>query len=186
MNQQQLQSDLSYVRDVVQRSDRVKSPHSIYYFWAVVSLVGFAIVDYAPQQAGLFWAIAGPGGWLLSALLGRAHARKTGALNRRLGLRYGAHWAGLLGAIFLLMFGVAQGAWSVDSAAHLILLVLALTYFLAGLHLDRALMWVSLILAGGYLALFYVTGPVWTITGIAVAIGLVLTPWLEGREDARQ
>ena len=183
MNRQQLESDLSYVRKVVQRSERAKSPPSIYYFWAVVSLLGFAIVDYSPQYAGTYWMIAGPGGWIVSALLARAWCRKTGEVNRKIGMRYGMHWAGLLGAIFLLMFGAAQGAWDMKSGGHIILLILSLSYFFAGLHLDRALMWVSLITGVGYLALFFLPGPVWTITGIAVAIGLALTPWLEGRSN---
>lgn len=184
MNHEQLESDLSYVRDAVRRSDNSKSPPSIYYFWAAVSLIGFAIVDYSPQHAGLFWMVAGPGGWIVSALLARAWCRKTGEMNRRMGLRYGLHWAGLLGAIFLLMFGASQGAWDMEAGGHLILLILSLTYFFAGLHMDRALLWVSLITLAGFIGLFFLTGPVWTITGIAVAIGLAMTPWLESRNDA--
>ena len=184
MNQQQVESDLSYVRDVVRRSDKQKSPPSIYYFWAVVSLIGFVIVDYSPQYAGMFWMVAGPGGWIVSALLARAWCRKTGEMNRRIGMRYGSHWAGLLGGIFLLMFGAAQGAWDMEAAGHLVLLVLSLTYFYAGLHMDRALLWVSLITLSGYIGLFFIDGPVWTIMGVAVAAGLALTPWLEGRDHA--
>jgi len=118
MNQQQLESDLNYVREAVQRSDAPKSPPSIYYYWAVASLIG-----------------------------------------------------------------VAYGTWSADIAGHLILLILSLTYFLAGIHLDRSLLWVSAMMVAGYLALFFLNGPVWTVTGVAVALGLVLTPWLEGRGD---
>jgi len=183
MNHEQLESDLHYVREVVKRSDATKSPPSIYYFWAAVSLLGFATVDYLPQYTGMFWTIAGPGGWIISALLARAWYRKNGEINRAMGARYGMHWAGLLGAIFLLMFGAAQGAWDMDTGAHLILLILSLTYFFAGLHLDRALLWVSLIMAIGYLALFFLPGPVWTFTGAAVAIGLALTPYLERRSS---
>lgn len=184
MNQQQMESDLSYVREVVQRSDKVKSAPSIYYFWAVVSLIGFAIVDWSPQYAGMFWMVAGPGGWLISALLGRAYCRKTGEMNRTIGMRYGAHWAGLLGGIFLVMFGAGMGAWDMQVGGHMILLVLTLGYFFAGLHLDRSLLWVSLITLSGYIGLFFIDGPVWTIMGVAVAAGLALTPWLEGRDNA--
>lgn len=183
MDHEQLESDLNYISEVVKRSDTPRSPPSIYYFWAAVSLLGFAIVDYSPQYAGMFWMIAGPGGWIISALLARAWCRKNGEINRAMGVRYGMHWAGLLGAIFLLIFGAVQGAWDMDTGAHLIMLILSLTYFFAGLHLDRALLWVSLITAVGYLALFFLPGPVWTFTGIAVAIGLILTPFLERRSS---
>ena len=55
---------------------------------------------------------------------------------------------------------------------------------LAGIHLDRAMIWVGAIMTAGYLALFFIQGPVWTFTGIAVAAGLALSPWLERRGRA--
>jgi len=184
MNQQQVESDLNYVREVVQRSDTPSSPPAIYYFWAVVALIGFAIVDYEPEYAGMYWMVAGPGGWIVSALIARSWCRKNGVMNRRIGMRYGMHWAGLLGGIFLLLLGAVKGGWSMDMAGHIILLILTLSYFFAGLHLDRPLIWISLIMAIGYVVLFFVAGPIWTIMGIAVAVGLALTPWLESRSRA--
>jgi hypothetical protein len=184
MNQQQTESDLRYVREVVQRAEDPRSPPSIYYFWAIVTLVGFSIVDYKPEYAGRFWMIAGPGGWLVTALLARSWSRKNGEMNFKLGARYGAHWAGLLGGIFLLLLGAVKGGWEMETAGQFILLILAMSYFFAGIHLDRPLIWISLIMAIGYVVLFYVSGPIWTIMGVAVALGLAMTPWLESRSNA--
>ena len=65
--------------------------------------------------------------------------------------------------------------------APCILLVLAFGYFLAGVHLDRPLLWIGLLMTAGYVALFFIDRYAWTLIGVTVAIGLALSGWLSGR-----
>ena len=55
----QIESDIGYLKDLVRKADRVPTPASIYLLWALVVLVGFALVDFAPREVGVYWMIAG-------------------------------------------------------------------------------------------------------------------------------
>src|SRR5688500_4462210 len=70
--------DLGYVRDVVRRADRRAMPRAILWVWAALSVAGFAIIDVAPERAGLYWLVAGVAGFLLSAWIGARRARAIG------------------------------------------------------------------------------------------------------------
>jgi hypothetical protein len=168
--------DLGYVREVVERAERRAMPPAILYLWAAISIVGFAIVDFAPERAGLYWLVAGVTGFVLSSWLGSRHARVTGQESREEGRRHMLHWAGMGAAIFLLSIG-AQGWGSTPQASsHAILLIVALTYWLAGVHLVPALKWMGVTAAGTYIALAFIEGFAypWTAAGIVFAAGLVV------------
>lgn len=168
--------DLGYVREVVERSERRAMPAAILYLWAGISLAGFAIIDFAPERAGLYWLVAGIAGFVLSSWLGGRHARAMGQESREVGKRHMLHWAGMGTAIFLLSFG-AQGWGSTPQASsHAILLIVALSYWLAGVHLVPALKWMGVIAAATYIVLAFLEGFAypWTIAGIVLANGLVI------------
>jgi hypothetical protein len=79
-------------------------------------------------------------------------------------------------AIFLLSFG-AQGWGSTPQASsHAILLIVALSYWLAGVHLVSPLKWMGVLAAATYLALAIVEdfSYPWTAAGIVIAAGLVV------------
>ena len=172
---QRLEADLVYVRDALRQSGDVGSPAAIWYLWAVISLAGFALLDFAPQYAPHFWLPAGPLGFLASAWLGWRHARAVGQLSRHDASRHVLHWGALLVAILMLVPLAGTGALSGPTLGRVILVVIALAYALAGLHHTRPLAWVALALALGYGATFFLDRYVWTAIGIAGAIGLVVT-----------
>lgn len=174
------QDDLGYIRDVVQRSERSAFPSGIAYLWAVISLVGFSLIDFAPESVGLYWAIAGPAGFLLSAWLGWRHARIAGQESAREGRQHMLHWAGLLVAIFLLYPLMAQGALVETAIAQVILLMVALAYFLAGIHLSPPLRWAALAMVLGYLVTVTIDGFAWTALGVLFAAGLVVSARVAG------
>ncbi len=175
-----VEEDLGYVRHVIARSERDRTPRAIWYLWAGIGLVGFALIDFRPEIVPLFWAIAGPAGFVLSAWLGWRHGRRLGQESRREGHAHMLHWAGMGSAIVLLVFFAARGHLAGVEVAQAILLVVALGYFLAGVHLARPLLWVGLALAASFLAVEFVAGYVWTAVGIVLALALVITAHVPG------
>lgn len=169
-------SDLGYVRDVVQRSERRAMSPRILFLWAAISIAGFAVIDLAPERAGLYGLVAGIAGFVLSSWFGARHARATGQESRDIGRRHMLHWAGMGVAIALLIVG-AQGWGSTPQASsHAILLLVALSYWLAGVHLVPALKWMGVVAGATYLGLAFAEGfpyP-WTAAGIVIAAGLVI------------
>ena len=176
--------DLGYVRDVVGRSERDATPRAIWYLWAAIGGIGFALIDFRPEQVGLFWSIAAPLGFLASIWLGWRHGRALGQHSRREGQAHMLRWGGMGGAILLLVFFAAHGHLAGEEIAQAILLVVALGYFLAGVHMARPLVWVGLLLGGSFLAVEFVDGYVWSAVGAVMALALVITAHVQGRARA--
>src|SRR5436190_4879920 len=180
----QLESDLGYVREVVRKSEHDRSPAVVYLLWAAITLAGFALVDFAPKRVGFFWLVAGPMGGLISAWLGRRQSVRRGQVRREEGIRWGLHWGGMMAAILLAVPLAVTGVIQARGFGNVILLVVALTYFLAGVHLERPLAWIGALIAVGYIALFFIPAYGWTFVGVLVAAALAATPMIGGRESA--
>ena len=65
----------------------------------------------------------------------------------RILLRQALHWIGPIAAVKILFMQHARGQMSTDAVALTIILLLAVTCFLAGVHFDRSFFWVSAFLA---------------------------------------
>ena len=68
------------------------------------------------------------------------------------------HWGGMLAATFLTVLMPINGLLPPDALGPAILLILALGYFEAGVHLDRPFLWVGLLMACGYVFVLFVGG----------------------------
>lgn len=169
-----LKQDLDYLSRTVRHHERPVGTPAIYFLWALIVPVGFALPDFAPRSAGLFWFIAGTGGGLLSMWLGARDARRSGVNDRELGKRYGYHWL-IAGIGFLLAaLPVALGRAPVESAVGTFMLVAGLSYAFAGLHLNRPILWSGLLMLAAYALMMLFQPPyAWTFTGVAIAASLL-------------
>lgn len=170
---QRIKSDLDFVRGVVNRSDRAPSPTAIYVLWAIIVLVGFPLADFAPKMVPLFWTIAGPGGGVLSAFLGYRHGKRIGQQDRARGNRHMLHWAGMLVGIFSVVVLHTFGSIEGDALHQVILLMIGMSYFFAGIHLERPLIWVGILTWAAYFSLFIIPAYEWTVVAIVIAAGLI-------------
>src|SRR5438874_1939823 len=98
---EQLQQDLSFVRDAVARRERMpQTPAAIPCIWAAYVLIGYTMIDFAPQWAGWFFMIGGFGGGLLSGIIGGRAERRSGEVDRDFDRRSMLHWmCGILLAV---------------------------------------------------------------------------------------
>lgn len=175
MGSERLESDLDFVRRSVERSEALGTPASIHFLWAAIVLVGFTLVDVAPGAVNGFWAVAGPLGWVVSAWLGFRFARRSGQMDRGVGMRYALHWMGVVVAMFLLALLGLRGLVDWPALGPAFLLLIALAYFLAGVHLDRRLLWFGPLAAAAYVAVLFLPGMTWTFVGVLWSAGLVAT-----------
>lgn len=84
-------------------------------------------------------------------------------------------------AVALAVLLRARGGMPWEQHHAVILLVLALGYVTAGLHLDRPLLWVGLLMGAGFVLVTLVSSYAWTAVGIALAVGLTVAGIREGR-----
>ncbi len=168
-----LQQDLDYVAAAVRRHDRPQGLPALYFLWAAIILVGFALPDFAPRHAGQYWFVAGIGGGLLSWWYGARDARRSGVNDTALGRRYGYHWLVAGVAFVLCALPAAMGRVEIGIGVSNFLLVAGLVYALAGVHFERPLLYSGLLMLAAYAVLVVFAPPyVWTITGVVIAISL--------------
>lgn len=169
-----IRDDLDYVARAVRHRDRPCGVPAIYFMWAAIVAVGFPLADFMPGVTGAFWFVAGIGGGLLSWWIGARDARRSGISDKALGQRYGYHWT--IGGVGFFLGAMPTFAGQVEPAqgAANFLLVGGLVYALAGVHLERPLLWSGLLMLAAYTVLVLFAPPyVWTITGIVIAISLL-------------
>ena len=121
-----LKEDIAYVRAAAERAGAATIP-SIYVLWAVISLSGFALADFAtdPRWVGMFWLVAGPGGFFISAWLGHRASRDSGQGSRRIGVRWCLHWLAFMAAGALVAALVAAGHLPWAGFGSLVVVLLA-------------------------------------------------------------
>lgn len=176
-----LEGDLRFVRAAVASAGRSTTPAAIYYLWAAIGLVGCVLVDARPAWIPWYWGAAGPTGFVVSTYLGWRHARRAGQVATSDGWRYSLHWGGMLGAIALALLLPAGGIMPWAALNATILLILALGYFTAGVHLDRALLGVGVLMAAGVVVITIVSAYAWTVVGVVLAAALAIAGLRAGR-----
>lgn len=173
-NRDTLREDLAYVRDATNRASATTIP-SIYLLWAAIGLCGFVLVDFVEDSRwiAIFWLLAGPGGGVLSLWLGFRAQRQVGQADRRNSIRWGLHWLAFLVAGMLGLALVPSGHLDWAGFGSLMVLLLSLSYFHAGLQFDRRLLPIAVVAAVCYLLTLVVSGYEWTLAGILMASALV-------------
>ena len=168
-----LKEDIAYVRAAAERSRAPQVP-ALYLLWAVLGFCGFAMVDFVDnlQWVGIYWSFAGPIGTAFSAWLGRRASREAGVANREQGIRHGLHWLAFMGAGVLGLALVHAGHLTWRGFGSLWVLLLALTYFQVGLHLEQRMLPVGLVGAAAYLMTIWMPEFGWTAAGLALAATL--------------
>ncbi len=176
---EQIREDLAYVRAAAERSDTVQNP-AYYLLWAAIVLCGFILPDFAATRPwiGTYWLVVTPVGCGLSAWLGMRADRRVGQADRRKSVRSLLHWLSFLAAGWLGGLLVATGQLTPEGYGAFWVLLMALTYCQAGVHLDRRLAPVGLLVGVGYLITFIVPGYRWSMTGALIAAALVAQAFL--------
>lgn len=172
MTTERLQQDLEYVASAVRRSAPRSGPPAIYFMWAVLVAVGWALPDFAPNAAGPYWVICGIGGGFVSWWLAARDESRAGARDVALGRRWGLHWLVAGAGYAVCWLPLLHGATPKAIIGNF-MLVTGLVYALAGVHLERSLLWTGLLVLLGYVVLVLFAFPyTWTVTGLIVALAL--------------
>lgn len=179
-----MESDIQYVSALVRRSGCGSFPRSVYMLWAVLCLVGFSIIDFAPERTGLFWMIAGPGGGILSGILGHRAGVRMGQLDRETGVRHALHWSGMLAVIMLAVVLAMTGFIRGTVLSQVILLLVALGWWTAGVHFDRNFLWFALVMVVGFVGTLFNSSHTWTVIGVLLAVNLVVAALRRGKAGA--
>jgi hypothetical protein len=141
----------------------------------IIGLLGIFIVfglflaNYSAAKADWYWSAMFP----IFGLVCLGHqliAGGTGAtVPWKIVVKQALHWLGPIVAVRIVFLQLARGQMDTATVALMILLILSVTSFLAGLHFDRSFIWLSILLLLVALIGTEIEAYIWLI----VAIGLV-------------
>jgi len=135
-----------------------------------LSIIGIGITDFSPADSYKYWVAMVPifcGACLIlewSRVRGRGY-RWTTLLRTQL-----LHWVGLLVAVRLVFEMLHKGRLDNENTGLVILLLLALSTFIAGIHLGWRLCLVGGFLAAALVAATYLEEYVWILLIIGLAV----------------
>jgi hypothetical protein len=113
----------------------------------VLIMFGLFLANYSHTWADWYWSAMFP----IFGLVCLGHQLMSGSTGQmpawQVPLRQVAHWLGPIVAVRIIFLQLERGQMAADSVALMILLVLAVTAYLAGIHFDRSFIWVSIVLA---------------------------------------
>ncbi|HPH40312.1 MAG TPA: hypothetical protein PK274_08810 [Candidatus Fermentibacter daniensis] len=184
MDTRAVESDLQYVKGLVEKAGQSGLPVSICLLWALIVPIGFGLADFAPHATGWFWMIAGPLGGILSGFLGRRAGLRIGQMDREEGVRHVLHWGGMLAVILLSIALAVLGHVEGPVLGGIILLIVAMGWWTAGVHFDRSFLLPGGIMMAGFLAVMARVRYAWTGTGVLIAVTLLYTALRKGARDA--
>lgn len=145
-----------------------------------ISVIGLGMTDFARRDAQVYWALVVP---ILIALSVRIFGRSRNQERWWPAIRDQAlHWLGFLIAVQIMFMLIRSGTLSENAGGLVSLLLLALTAYTAGIHVDRSFLLVAALLALTVLLATYVEEYMWivlVILGLVVA-ALLLTRWPRG------
>ena len=141
----------------------------------VLIMLGLFLANYSPKAADWYWSIMFPVFGLICLAHQLAGGKTHGMSAWQVPLQQALHWLGPIVAVRIIFLQFARGQMAADSVALMILLVLAVTSYLAGIHFDRSFVWVSIILALAALVGTEIETYLWLIVVLGVLlIGLIV------------
>jgi hypothetical protein len=152
----------------------------------VLIMVGLFLANYSPTWADWYWSAMFP----IFGLVCLGHQLSGGKVSVpawELPFIQALHWLGPIVAVRIIFLQFARGQMAADSVALMILLVLAVTAYLAGIHFDRSFVWLSILLALAALGGTEIEAYLWLVLVIALLlVGLVVfsTVLIRGRSAA--
>jgi len=134
----------------------------------VLVMIGLFLTNVSRLHARYYWSAMFPIFGIVSVwheLLGPS--RNPGPIWKRI-LRQALHWLGPIVAVRIIFLQLARGQMDADAVALVTLLILAVTCFMAGVHMDRSFYWVSVALAFAAIIGTEVEAYLWMLAAIAV------------------
>jgi hypothetical protein len=154
---------------------------------SVLVMIGLFLTNVSHLHARYYWSAMFPIFGIVSLwheLVGPNS--NPGPLWKRV-LRQVLHWLGPIVAVQIIFLQLARGQMDADSVALVTLVILAVTCFMAGVHMDRSFYWVSAALAFAAVVGTEVEAYLWMLAAIAiVAVAITVFAAIALRRRATQ
>ena len=134
----------------------------------VLVMVGLFLTNISHLHARYYWSAMFPVFGILSLWHELKRPRSVPGPVWKLILVQALHWLGPIVAVQIIFLQLARGQMDADAVALVTLVILAVTCFLAGVHMDRAFYWVSVALVFAAVIGTEVEAYIWALLAIAI------------------
>lgn len=142
---------------------------------AVLVMIGLFLANVNQPRARFYWTAMFPVFGIVSIWHELHRPDRGDEPAWKMIVRQALHWLGPIVAVRIIFLQLSRGQMDADADALATLLILAVTCFLAGVHLDRTFYWVSAVLAIAVVVGTEVEAYLWMLAVIAlVAIALAV------------
>lgn len=162
------QNDLKYIKQALERSSGSPGFAFPYYLWGAIVFFGYLTAELSIDWLSVYWLVAAPLGMLISFWAGSRYSRNLGQQDKLLARKYLFHFTLMLVFIFS---AVATQQYQA------ILLIIGLGYCLAGVHLERMMLYVGLITLAAYFLVMQGIIASNLVLGSVLALGLFICGW---------
>jgi len=149
---QQIREDLQFVRNAVARRERTDTRAPlILYLWAAYIVIGYTLMDFRIQYAGLFFGIGGMVGGILSWIIGRSYSRSSGEIDRASAFKATLPFGGgiMIACFFTIMLTMQIETLRGTRGSQVFVVMIGLVYFLWGVHYQRYFIFLGLVVMAG-------------------------------------
>ena len=141
----------------------------------VLVLVGMFLTNINHLRARFYWSAMFPIFGVVSVCHELLAPTRSRAPVWKLILLQALHWLGPIAAVWIIFLQLARGQMDADSVALVTMVILAVTCFMAGVHLDHSFYWVSAVLGLAAVVSTEVEAYLWILVVIAIlAIAIVV------------
>ena len=142
---------------------------------AVLVMIGLFLANVNQPRARFYWTAMFPIFGIVSVWHELHRPDRGDQPAWKMIVREALHWLGPIVAVRIIFLQLSRGQMDADADALATLLILAVTCFLAGVHLDRTFYWVSAVLAFAVVIGTEVEAYLWMLAVVAVvAIALAV------------
>jgi hypothetical protein len=135
----------------------------------LLAIVGIGITDFSPQGSHWYWLAMVPATGIACIVMEWSRTRKKGLSGMAIIKNEVLTWLGVLVAVNLVYFLFRSGRLDSENTGLVILLILALATFLAGLRLGWRLCILGLLLGGALILATYLEEFLWIVLMVVVA-----------------
>ncbi len=134
----------------------------------ILVMLGLFLTNVSHEKARFYWSAMFP----VFGFVSLWHELTTRELSvtpsRKVLAIHALHWLGPIVAVRIIFLQLSRGQMDADSVALMTLLILSVTSFLAGVHLDRSFYWVGAVLAFAAIVGTEVEAYLWLLAVIAI------------------
>jgi hypothetical protein len=135
----------------------------------LLALVGIGMTDFSPQLSHWYWLTMVLVTGIVCVVMEWSRGRKKGLTGMVIIKHEVVTWLGVLVAVNLVYFLLHSGRLDSENTGLVILLILALATFLAGLRLDWRLCILGVLLGGTLILAAYLEEFLWVVLMVVVA-----------------